>query len=304
MYKLIGADKREYGPVTADQLRQWIAEGRVNAQTPVQPEGSTEWKTIGELPEFSDALSQTSPHAEATPEEIAARDYQIEIGSCISRGWELLKANMGVLIGGTTLIILAQMALGVVPIVGSLAGLIVGGVLNGGVYWLYLRTLRGESGGVADAFAGFNRAFVKLMLGNVVVALLIGLLVAPGAVCMAIGVIAHAHHNAAGVPGIIVGTGLLVAALPFAIYLSICWIFTLPLIIDKLLDFGAAMKLSRQMVRKHWWTIFGLVFVNALVAGAGILACGIGLLFTVPIAIGSMVVAYEEIFGARPSPAA
>ena len=30
MYKIIGADKKEYGPITADQLRQWLAEGRVN----------------------------------------------------------------------------------------------------------------------------------------------------------------------------------------------------------------------------------------------------------------------------------
>src|SRR5258708_7411217 len=53
MYKIIGADGKEYGPVTAEQLRQWMAEGRVNAATRVQAEGSTEWKTIGALPEFA-----------------------------------------------------------------------------------------------------------------------------------------------------------------------------------------------------------------------------------------------------------
>jgi hypothetical protein len=29
IYKIIGQDGKEYGPVTAEQLRQWIAEGRV-----------------------------------------------------------------------------------------------------------------------------------------------------------------------------------------------------------------------------------------------------------------------------------
>ena len=52
MYRIIGADGKEYGPITAEQLRQWIAEGRANAQTRVLPEGTTEWKTLAELPEF------------------------------------------------------------------------------------------------------------------------------------------------------------------------------------------------------------------------------------------------------------
>jgi hypothetical protein len=50
---MIGADGREYGPFTGDQLRQWIAEGRANAKTQVLPEGAPEWKTVGELPEFA-----------------------------------------------------------------------------------------------------------------------------------------------------------------------------------------------------------------------------------------------------------
>jgi len=56
MYKLIGADLKEYGPVSADQLRLWMAEGRVNGQTKVQAVDSTEWKTIAEIPEFAAML--------------------------------------------------------------------------------------------------------------------------------------------------------------------------------------------------------------------------------------------------------
>jgi hypothetical protein len=61
MFKIIGADLKEYGPITADQLRQWIAEGRVNAQTKVQPEGATEWKTMADLPEFAAVLPKPVP---------------------------------------------------------------------------------------------------------------------------------------------------------------------------------------------------------------------------------------------------
>jgi hypothetical protein len=62
MYKIIGVDKQEYGPVTEEQVRQWLAEGRANAQTLVQREGETDWKPLGTLPEFAASFpAQTSP---------------------------------------------------------------------------------------------------------------------------------------------------------------------------------------------------------------------------------------------------
>src|SRR5438045_290936 len=57
MYKIIGADGKEYGPISAEQLRQWVAEGRANAQTQVLPEGQMEWKTIAEVPELAPLVS-------------------------------------------------------------------------------------------------------------------------------------------------------------------------------------------------------------------------------------------------------
>jgi prepilin-type processing-associated H-X9-DG protein len=53
MYKVIGADGNEYGPVPAEQLRQWLREGRVNFQTKVRPDGQAEWQALGALPEFA-----------------------------------------------------------------------------------------------------------------------------------------------------------------------------------------------------------------------------------------------------------
>ena len=53
MYKIIGADLKEYGPVSSDQIRQWLAEGRVNGQTKIQAADSTEWRSLAEIPEFA-----------------------------------------------------------------------------------------------------------------------------------------------------------------------------------------------------------------------------------------------------------
>ena len=59
MYKILGGDGKEYGPVSAETLKQWISEGRANVQTRVQAEGAADWTAIGQLPEF--AASFTVP---------------------------------------------------------------------------------------------------------------------------------------------------------------------------------------------------------------------------------------------------
>jgi prepilin-type processing-associated H-X9-DG protein len=56
MFKLLGADKKEYGPVSADQIRAWMAQGRANARTQLQAAGSKGWKPLAEFPEFAAAL--------------------------------------------------------------------------------------------------------------------------------------------------------------------------------------------------------------------------------------------------------
>ena len=67
MFRMIGADGRQYGPINVEQLRQWITEGRANAHTLVQPEGGVEWKPLASFPEFSPPLASPVPPVLATP---------------------------------------------------------------------------------------------------------------------------------------------------------------------------------------------------------------------------------------------
>ena len=61
LYKILGADQKEYGPVVAGQICQWIAERRVTAATLTQCEGSSEWLPITAVLEFAEALRRLSP---------------------------------------------------------------------------------------------------------------------------------------------------------------------------------------------------------------------------------------------------
>jgi hypothetical protein len=67
MYRIIGADGKPYGPITVEQLKQWIKEGRANAQTQTFVEGATEWKPLGALPEFTNHFTPPVPPTISPP---------------------------------------------------------------------------------------------------------------------------------------------------------------------------------------------------------------------------------------------
>jgi predicted Zn-ribbon and HTH transcriptional regulator len=60
-YKIIGTDLKEYGPVSAEQIRQWITERRVDSETKLQAEGGGEWKRAADVPELAAAFPSTGP---------------------------------------------------------------------------------------------------------------------------------------------------------------------------------------------------------------------------------------------------
>lgn len=301
MYKIIGADQKEYGPISAEQIRQWVSEGRVNAQTQVRAEGETEWKPLSAVPEFADILSTTPAPVSALPgsatapvpsEALLARDYSLDIGYCISRSWELVKANFWPVVGISLLILIISAVInqviglasgpvfrgifvqhrltpgGVFIIVGtSLIGSPIYTLLMGGLFKYYLKLIRAEGATIGDAFAGFSSAAGQLIL--------LGL-----------------------VSGLLTTIGYLLCVIP-GVYLAVSWIFALPLVIDRNLPFWDAMELSRKMVSKHWFIVFAFLLVAGLLAVCGVLACCVGVFVTMPIASVAIMYAYEDIFSPK-----
>ena len=326
MYKIIGADQREYGPCSADDLRRWFREGRLNGQTMIQAEGSTEWKPLAAFPEFASLLSGALPPgvpptigpttgiptASGTPvsiNDLINRDYDLDIFGCVSRAWRLMGKHFWPVIGVSLLVGLAMGAINQViqaialPIIGISSmpsledpsnfqpgtmhfppGLFLGlafvgllaapmkAVLMGGLFRYYLKLVRGESAELGDAFSGFSRSLVPLLLLGLVTTIL--------ETC-----------------------GFVLCVLPY-IYLATAWAFSLPLVIDRQMDFWPAMELSRKVVSRHWFVVFGFFLVNALVACSGILIFCCGIIATAPLAGLAMMYAYEDIFGHRTSPQA
>jgi hypothetical protein len=73
MYRIIGTDGREYGPVSAVQLRQWICEGRVNAETKALGGSSAEWRSLGSIPECSSWFAPAGSASASAPPPVLSR---------------------------------------------------------------------------------------------------------------------------------------------------------------------------------------------------------------------------------------
>jgi serine/threonine protein kinase/capsular polysaccharide biosynthesis protein len=224
----------------------------------------------------------SNPAAEALEREILSRDYVLDIGKCVRRGWALVKSGFWPLVGITLLILALLSAVssvgqvtrsaGNVHFNTSVLGILLGGPLMGGLYLYYLKLIRGEKVRVETAFSGFSNSLLHLILASFVT----GMLTMLGFLCLIL-------------PGI---------------FLFVAWFFTLPLVIDKRLDFWPAMRVSLKTISKHWWKFLGFLIVLALLNLGGLLLCLVGVLVTLPISFAALMYAYEDIINPPGPPSA
>ena len=209
--------------------------------------------------------------------DVSDRDYEFRLSQYLSRGWEIFKSNALPFAGFT---LLTFFGLGFVNTVlpfplGSgnledgqgglgLVGSILLNLLIPGIYIVAFQIVRDRPTDFSDFFKGFNRTLQILLL--------------------------------AIISGFLIGLATLCFVLP-GIYLAVAYMFALPLLLDKNLDFWPAMETSRKLVTKKWFSFFGFSLVLGLINIAGLLLIGIGFLVTFPWTVCSTVAAYDDIVG-------
>jgi len=87
-YTIIGGDQKPYNLVTEDNIRTWIAEGRLNAQSLMRGDNDTEWRALADFPEFADALEakaaeETAPSPLSTEAAGPAKNSGLAITSLV-----------------------------------------------------------------------------------------------------------------------------------------------------------------------------------------------------------------------------
>lgn len=182
MYKVIGGDQTEYGPATLEEIQQWISEGRLSGQSMARRQDSEEWMPLASFSEFGASLraqaaqflanTATALASDDTPAAPAPNEPRIRIGSCLQRSGELLIANLGILVPACGLAWLLSMICQFTPLFGGLLYIALYAVLYGGLYIVYLKRIRDEPTSVSEVFAGFSEIFTQLVLVGFVTALL------------------------------------------------------------------------------------------------------------------------------------
>jgi hypothetical protein len=153
MYKIIGADGKEYGPVSLEQLKQWMAQGRVNTRTQVQAVGDAGWKTAGEVAELQSAVPEGPPLANSTAEAAVAG---------LSEG---AKPAQGLAITSFVLGLLSLVCFG--PLAGLPA------VICGHIAHNRTRRNPGQFGGAGFSIAGFVMGYVSILMIPIMAAMLL-----------------------------------------------------------------------------------------------------------------------------------
>jgi uncharacterized RDD family membrane protein YckC len=67
MFTIIGGDGKEYGPVSVEQVREWLASGRANLDTRAKHIGYEQWKRLGDFDEFAPQPLSAPPMIEGSP---------------------------------------------------------------------------------------------------------------------------------------------------------------------------------------------------------------------------------------------
>jgi uncharacterized membrane protein len=268
MYTIIGGDGREYGPVTAEQVRSWISGGRANLETKVKAAGSEEWRRIADVPDITGVTGEPASAAAMAIAQLPAVAGPLDILSCYERSWKLLRSDFWPIFGVTFLLTVINACIGYTQVLGIFfVSPLLGALLNGGLYYYYLLKIRGQPAKVGDAFSGFTRAPAALFISGLLVPIFCTL----GFICLLL-------------PGI---------------YLLVAYSFTILVAVDKKQGFWESMELSRRTITRQWWRMLGLLLLCIPFILLGVIALGVGIFVVIPVIIGAFAYAYEDLCNPR-----
>ena len=205
---------------------------------------------------------------------------------CFREGWELIKSDywtffvvslLGALIGGVSFYILL-------------------GAMICGIYYCFLQRIDGYPVSFEGLWKGFDYFFPGFL---VTILIAVPMFVIFG--------IVYARLILAAVMGMRLSPdelmGLFFGAIALDVLLAFivtCFhtllLFAFPLIVDRNLSAGQAIVTSAKAVWRNLSGVVGLIAVGIVLSLFGIITCGIGMYFAMPILMAGFAVAYRKIF--------
>lgn len=183
--------------------------------------------------------------------------------ACFNEAWETYKKNLLLLVGASL----------VASLLASLSFGIIAGPLIAGLMILILKLTAGSSDAkfedIFSQFDTFKTTFLLVLAWGVAAYIAM-------VVLMIVPVIGH------------------IAAMVLSVGVNAFLLFAILLAAEKKLSFKEASTAAFAMLKKDLWPLMGYTAVAGIISGLGILACGIGLFFTMPLYYIMMAIAYRH----------
>ena len=192
---------------------------------------------------------------------------EVKISEWMQEGFELYKQNFGVLVlSSLVAMVLSGITFGILA-----------GPMFAGLAMIFLGLYDKQPRQVGDIFKGFN-FFVQTFLFVLVW----------GIIIFVVSIVLNIIPILGQLLSMAVGLGA-----------SALLMFSFFLMVEKGMAFWPASMASIDMVRSNFWPFIGFGALAALIGGIGSIACGIGMIFTLPIQWCFITVAYREVFGEK-----
>lgn len=193
----------------------------------------------------------------------------VRIEAWIKQGLDLYKEHFGLLVVATLISVVAS-----VFTLGILAG-----PMAAGLYWVSFRLLERKEPPpqATDVFKGFD-VFVPAFL------FVLAFAVANFFIHVVLDIIP------------IIGW---IASIAATTALSAATLFVVPLLMEQRMDLKGALEKSWKIVQPSLLPFMLFSFVAGMIGVVGILGCGVGIFFTLPITTCSVAIAYRDTFGAE-----
>ncbi len=206
--------------------------------------------------------------------ELVSRGFFFNRAYYFQRALNLIKPHWQILMAYTGLYLTLMFVLLMTPSIGQIVQMVISGPISAGYYISIKRIIDNKHLSFPNFFEGFQN-FLPTMLVFMVINLITTL-------------------------GLAISFAL---SLPMAIFyvpvllISTIYLFAMPLLVFGKIGFWNAMESSRIIIMSKY--LESLIFV-AIIIGVnilGLLALGLGVLFTIPLSYALVLVAYEDIYG-------
>lgn len=239
--------------------------------------------------------------------KILETGYEFNFNDVFSKGWKLMNSKMGAFLLITLLFLVIQIVLSIIPLLNILNNFVSALFFSG--YYIYCRNVTLNKEDSSDFFKGFNFAGQLILFQLVFFLLIIPFILLFFGALLPIGdlfelmsenstpeELGYAISSQMGEFGVI---GFISFIIFFCgiIYLSVSYLFTIPLIVDAKMKFWDAMELSRKVVGMKFMSFLGygfLLYIGLILAT--VLTCFVGIIFIIPLLYCVIFTAYDSIF--------